>query len=205
MNRIVLFCLLVFSFSFITNAQSTKSQFSKLSGPEKCWVFWHPFKAKKAFNVSLEALRVTDSLDGVGILGHDINGGKLDAFKHSYWMAIMSRRIGKKPALKLGKAHEKGNYETFKKGQLEDGFLPDKPSSDMDLFNNKMGVEIAEAHKHLTVIELITVLVEAIEKGDLRVLRKADAAFLTCDGRIIPANEFKGKWENEKCLVPSNQ
>jgi len=205
MNRIVLFCLLVFSFAFITNAQSTKSQFSKLSGPEKCWVFWHPFKAKKAFDISLEALRVTDSLDGIGTLGHDVNGGKLDAFKHSYWMAIMSRKIGKKSALKLGKAHEKGNYETFKKGQLEDGFLPDKPSSDMDSFNNKVGVEIAQAYKHLTAIELINVLVEAIERGDLRILRKSDAAFMTCDGRIIPENELKGKWENDKCLVPSNQ
>lgn len=205
MNRIVLFYLLVFCFTFKTNAQSTKSHFSKLSGPEKCWVFWHPFKAKKAFDISLEVLSVTDSLDSVGTLGHDINGGKLDAFKHSYWMAVMSRRIGIKPALKLGKAHEKGNYETFKKEQLEDGFLPDKPSSDMDLFNNKIGVEIAQRNTHLTAIELIQVVVEAIEKGDLRILRKTDAAFLTCDGRIIPADELIGKWENDKCLVPSNQ
>lgn len=205
MIRIVFFCLLVFLLGSITNAQSTKSRFSRLSGPEKCWVIWHPFKAKTALNISLDAIRKTDSLDRDGIIGHDRNGGKLDAFKHSYWMAVMSRQIGEKSALKLGKAHEKGNYKTFKKGKLEDGFLPDKPSSDMDLFNNEMGVEISSKNSNLTERELISVLIKAIENGDLRILKKTNTVFLTCQGQVIAEKDLKGKWDNDKCLIPSNQ
>lgn len=205
MIRIVLFCLLVLLLESVANAQSTKSRFSGLSRPEKSWVIWHPCKAKTAMDISLEAIRVTDSLDRDGIIGHDRNGGKLDAFKHSYWMAVMSRQIGEKSALKLGKAHEKGNYETFKNGKLEDGFLPDKPSSDMDLFNNKMGVEISKNKSDMTETELITVLIDAIENGELRILKKTESKFMTCQGQRIDEKDLKGKWDNDKCLVPSNQ
>jgi len=190
---------------FNVNAQSTKSRFSKLSGPEKWWVIWHPLKAKRALNISLEALRVTDSVSKTGSIGHDRNGGKLDAFKHSYWIAVMSVEIGETAALKLGEAHERGNYDTFKKGKLEDGFLPDKPSSDMDLFNNKMGAELSRNKNLLTTLQLMDGVIGMIESGDLRILKKENATFLTCTGQVIAFEELKGKWINDKCLIPSNQ
>ena len=187
------------------NAQSAESRFSKLSGPEKWWVIWHPLKAKRALNISLEVLRLTDSVSKTGSIGHDRNGGKLDAFKHSYWIAVMSVEIGETAALKLGEAHERGNYDTFKKGKLEDGFLPDKPSSDMDLFNNKMGAELSRNKNLLTTLQLMDGVIRMIESGDLRILKKEDATFLTCDGQVIADDELKGKWINDKCLIPSNQ
>ena len=73
------------------------------------------------------------------VVGKDNNGGKLDAFKHSYWMARLTQGIGKRAAFRLGKAHEKGNYQTYQRRRLEDGLLPDKPSTDMDLYNNNIG------------------------------------------------------------------
>lgn len=187
------------------NAQSTESRFFKLSGPEKWWVIWHPFKAKRALNISLEVLRVTDSISKTERIGHDRNGGKLDAFKHSYWIAFLSEEIGETAALKLGEAHEKGNYETFKNGKLEDGFLPDKPSSEMDLFNNKMGAELSRNKIEATNSHLINGVIEMIESGDLRILKKEKATFLTCNGQVITDEELKGKWLNDKCLIPSNQ
>ena len=190
---------------YCSSAQSTESRFSKLSGPEKWWVIWHPLKAKRALNVSLEVLRVTDSISKAGSIGHDRNGGKLDAFKHCYWIAFMTVEIGERAALKLGEAHEKGNYETFKKGKLEDGFLPDKSSSEMDLFNNKMGAELSRNKIQATNLQLINGVIEMIESGDLRILKKENATFLTCKGQVIASDELKGKWINDKCLIPSNQ
>ena len=37
-------------------------------------------------------------------------------------------------------------YKSYKKGRHEDGNLPDKISSDMDLFNNRVGVQIGQDH-----------------------------------------------------------
>tara|TARA_R110002073_G_scaffold57778_4_gene146699 strand:+ start:112056 stop:112466 length:411 start_codon:yes stop_codon:yes gene_type:complete len=128
----VFFLILIFS----SCSPKLKQSFSKLSPPEKSWVVFHAFKAKKAYSISLEAERVKDSMNGHASVGSDPNGGKLDAFKHSYWMARLTQNIGKNAAHSLGEAHEKGNYKTYKKRKLEDGFLPDKQSSEMDLFNN---------------------------------------------------------------------
>jgi len=32
-----------------------------------------------------------------------------------------------------------------------------------------------------------------------------EGSFIDCEGNIIPAESLKGKWENEKCLVSSNE
>jgi hypothetical protein len=205
MYRRIFFCLLFLKMGYSSYAQSTESRFSKLSGPEKWWVIWHPLKAKRALNISLEVLRITDSISKTGSIGHDRNGGKLDAFKHCYWMAFMTEEIGETAALKLGEAHERGNYKTFKKGKLEDGFLPDKPSSEMDLFNNKMGAELSGNKTQLTSLQLMNGVIEMIENGKLRILKKENATFLTCNGQVIASGELKGKWINDKCLIPSNQ
>ena len=130
-------------FLLLTSCSSTiKTSYGKLSSAEKTWVVFHGFKAKKAYDISLEAERVTDSIKKKRIIGTDISGGKLDAFKHSYWMARLTQEIGHKRAKRLGTAHEKGNYKAFKKGKEEDGDVPDKISSDMDFFNNEVGIEI---------------------------------------------------------------
>ena len=115
-------------FLLLTSCSSTlKASYGKLSSAEKTWVVFHGFKAKKAYDISLEAEKVTDSIKKKGIIGVDKSGGQLDAFKHSYWMARLTQDIGKRSAYSLGVAHEKGNYQSFKKRRLEDGFLPDKP------------------------------------------------------------------------------
>ena len=62
-------------------------------------------------------------------------------------MARLTQGIGRRAAYSLGKAHEKGNYQTFKNRQLEDGILPDKPSSEMDLYNNQIGISIGKRFK----------------------------------------------------------
>lgn len=188
-----------------TSAQSATQSFFKLSSPEKWWVIFHPFKSKNALAVSQEALRVTDSVSITNQIDRDINGGQLDAFKHSYWMARLSQTIGSKTSIKLGLAHEKGNYQTYKKNMLEDGNVPDKISSDMDLYNNNMGKNIIDEDEFIHKSDLIEEIIYKIDMGKMKVIKKDENGnFLNCNGEIISLESLKGKWKNDKCLVNSN-
>jgi hypothetical protein len=182
-----------------------RQSFSNVSSPEKTWVAFHPFKAKKAFLISKEAEKTKDSIANIGNIGNDNNGGQLDAFKHSFWMARLTQGIGKRATYSLGKAHEKGNYKTYKKRKLEDGFLPDKPSTEMDLFNNLVGINIGKVNKKTPKAVLIKKILDSLHQGKLRILSKDSLGnFLDCQGQIIPSILLKHKWNTKKCLVPSN-
>lgn len=189
-------------FSFSVNLFS-QSSFKKLSPPEKCWAICHPFKAKKAAKVTREVQVVVDSVKRSGIIGSDNNGGNLDAFKHAYWMASVAMVIGRKQALKLGKAHEKGNYRQFKKQELEDAAMPDSISTVMDLRNNEFGVSAVDKCGKLSQINIQKKIMDGLATGKLTVIKKDEFGnFLTCDGAVISLKEWKGKWGNPKCLVP---
>lgn len=200
----IVILFLLFSM-FLNCSPKLKQSFIKLSKPERTWVIFHPFKAKKAYQISREALITTDSIAKQDVIGKDRNGGQLDAFTHSFWMARSTQLIGKNASLRLGKAHEKGNYLTYKKRQLEDGITPDKPASDMDLFNNQVGAILGKKYENASKETIINHLVVSIRQGKLRMLKKDDLGnFLDCNGEIIPIKALKGKWENDKCLVPTN-
>ncbi|MCP4883721.1 MAG: hypothetical protein GY908_08010 [Flavobacteriales bacterium] len=205
MNKWTFTCVFCALISFQLVGQSKNSRFSSLSSPEKWWVIWHPFKAKKALEVSLRALEVTDSIKKTDVIGRDIIGGHLDAFKHTFWMASMSQKIGQKSSLKLGRAHEKGNYQSFLEGRPEDGSLADKVSSDMDLFNNESGAAISNTFPRASESDLIHLVLEKLHKGNLRTIKKDGNVFLTCNGDPIPESSLIGNWENDKCLIPSNK
>ncbi len=196
-----LFCLL-----FLSCSPKLKRSLSKLSKPERTWVLLHPFKAKRAYSISMEVLRVKDSIQLVNdMVGKDNNGGKLDAFKHSYWMARLSQDIGKRAAYTLGKAHEKGNYQTYKKRRLEDGLLPDKPATEMDLHNNRVGIAVGHRFKKETKMVLMQKVNDSLLAGKLLILSKdKNGYFLDCNSKKIPLDSLKNKWETKKCLKPSN-
>ena len=115
MKRLCIFALFFFISAVMLPQMPIHKQFSALSRPEKCWELIHPFIAKHAFHVTKYVIADVDSLKQEGTLGTDLNGGRLDAFKHAYWMASLSLAIGGRKALKLGWAHEKGNYLQYKK------------------------------------------------------------------------------------------
>ncbi|OSY88966.1 hypothetical protein WH52_04705 [Tenacibaculum holothuriorum] len=196
---------LLFLVSIGSFGQTNWQKFKNLSGPKKMWVFFHPFKAKKALNVSREANRVSDSIKNSPLLDKDGAGGQVDAFRHAYWMACLRQEIGESAARSLGKAHEKENYQTYKKRKLEDGVIPDKVSSEMDLFNNEIGLSLAIKGNKTSQKGLVYRIINAIKSGKLRVIKKdKKGRFLTCDGALISKEKLKGKWENDKCLVKSN-
>ena len=184
-----------------------QSSFRKLSRPEKYWVISHPIIAKKAQRISKQIVIDVDSIKKSGIIGTDNNGGKLDAFKHAYWMAFLRLEIGSKKALKLGKAHEKGNYLQWKKHELEGSILPDSISSEMDLKNNEVG---AFCFGNCTTIrsktEIQGKIFRALKEGKLFTIKKdANGNYLTCNQEVINLKQWAGKWDVPKCIVPSNE
>ena len=187
------------------NSQSNLKSFFELSGPKRTWVLFHPFKAKKSLAVSKEANKVADSIKKTNLLDGDAAGGQVDAFRHAYWMARLRQEIGKSAARSLGKAHEKENYQTFKKRKLEDGVVPDEISSIMDLHNNEEGLKLTKKRCKTSQKTLIDRIVKAIKEGKMKIIKKDKKDnFLTCDDKIISSKSLKGKWKNNKCLVASN-
>nr|WP_223265799.1 hypothetical protein [Vicingus serpentipes] len=158
--------------------------------------------AKKALKVSQIARLKTDSIKTNNILKGVGNGDQLDAFRHTYWMASLTQIIGQRKAKRLGIAHEKGNKRDFKNGNKEEGSLPDKISSEMDLFNNEVGLKIGkESPKNLEQL-----IVKEIKKGSCKIIKKDENGnFLDCDANVISTESLIGKWDNKKCLVSSNE
>ena len=203
MKKVLFFCCLLVAFK--NYSQTNWQQFKKLSCPEKTWVIFHIFKAKKAFKVSQEALKIADSIAKTPLLDGDNIGGQLDAFKHAYWTARLREEIGKNAARSLGKAHERGNYQQFKRQQLEDNSLPDEISSTMDLHNNAIGLSFTEKGKKHPKNGLIYKIVNAIHAGKLKIIKKdKNGNYLTCDGKTINSRSLKHVWKNNKCLMNSN-
>lgn len=196
----IVICLVVFS-NLLIGQNTTLGQFKKLSCPEKRWVIFHPFVAKKALKVSLEAREITDEIKQQKLLVGTGNGDQIDAFRHAYWMARLAQEIHWRKANRLGKAHEKGNYQQFKKGKLEDDVLPDKISSEMDLYNNKVGLNLGKLNKEK---ELKNEVLNLVKDGKCKIIKTdAEGNFLDEKNKLIPLEELKGKWENRKVLVDS--
>ncbi len=195
--------LLFFSFSLFS--QSNWKKFKELSPPKKIWVILHPLKAKKALLISEKARQIADSIKKTPLLDGDAAGGQVDAFRHTFWMASLRQEIGKYAARSLGKSHEKENYRTYKKRKLEDGVVPDKIATTMDLFNNEVGLSLTQNGGGISEKSLIYRVINEIYFGRLKVIKKDNAGnFLTCKNKVILSKSIKGKWKNNKCLVNSN-
>lgn len=187
------------------NIPRQKSQ--KISCQEKWWAVKHLFIADKAFKLTQYSLSVTDSIGRTKTLGGNINGGQLDAFKHAYWMATLTQNFNWKKAQSLGLAHEKANYRSFVKASKKgttDGH--DQISADMDLWNNEKGLAIGLACKCCDQNMLKQVVLDSIQGGSMRIIRtNSEGKFLDKEGNPLPAENYKGKWVNDKCLIPSNE
>ena len=196
----------LFIFCKESDAQINYSNnFHQLSCPEKRWVVFHPFIAKKAFRLTQQARETAKEMMNNSLLDGDENGGQVDAFRHSYWMALLSQNICWRKARRLSKAHEKGNYKDFKKGRIEDGILPDSVSGMMDLFNNETGIEIGRKNKDLAKEELIRVVRDSVMAGRMKVIRKGkNGDPIDCEGNRINLHDFQHRWNIPKCLVESD-
>ena len=198
-NRILLLVGIFFSCVELFAQKTPSKMFCKLSGPEKAWVIFHPFIAKKTWKITEQARMETKSL-----LLSTIS--PISAIDNALWMASLSQKICWRKALKLGIAHEKGNYRKFKKHLLEDNSLADSMATVMDLFNNAFGIELSRNKPNFASDSLRETLILSILKGDLRIIWKnEDGNSLKCEGGLLKDNMEQIIWKSDRCLVPSDR
>lgn len=172
---------------------------------EAWWVITHPFIAKKTFEISKQVRKISNAHIHDPLLDGDYNGGMVDAFRHTLWMAMLVQKINPKAAHKLGIAHEKGNYKDFKQKLLEEGKLPDSVSCKMDLINNEIGINLGLIYMGTNTDTLILIVKSAVRSGECKKIKKDSLGyFLDINDNIIPEKNWKGKWKNPKILVNSN-
>ena len=200
-------CIFIFlAAAFPATAQSPSGGFKSLSGPEKWWVVFHPFVAKRAYRVSLEARHVSKEMESDSLLDGDANGGQVDAFRHAYWMARLSQVMCWKKARSLGKAHEKGNYKEWKKGKKEEGTRADSAACAMDLFNNEAGLKTGRSMKDIPADSLRRMVRDSVRAGGMQViLKNALGQPLDCNAQPIDLAVYENVWNVPKCLVRSDQ
>jgi hypothetical protein len=205
MKILLALLLTLVSFNF-TSAQSNWENFKKQSAPIKKWILLHPFKAKKAYVISLEAQKVADSISKTNVLDGDAASGQVDAFRHAYWMAHLNQKIGKCAALSLGRAYERANKKSFRKSRRKAEISSyDKPSKQMDLFNNKIGVTFSKKKIAFSKRELIFQLITSIKKGEFKILKKdALGNYVDCANNSISEVNLI-LWNNTKCLIDSSK
>jgi hypothetical protein len=198
-------CLWFLIIIFLSGCGTTS--FLRLSGPEKWWVVTHPFIAIPAQKITSEVIKTSHEMEKDRRLDGDPDGGTVDAFRHSYWMARLCQRFKPKKALDLGRAHEKANYRRFlKKKPGEENTVQDSIASVMDLFNNEVGAAYGKSHPSLTPDSLIRDLIQLIDSGKLKIILKSAAGQpLDCNRRIIDETEYQTYWNNSRCLVNSNE
>ena len=178
----------------------------RLRGPERRWVIWHPLVALDALSITMNTRKVTKEHAKNPLLDEYNTGGKLDAFRHVFWMASLSAEIKWKKAWRLGNAHEKANKKDWRKGRYEDGSPPDKIAGEMDYWNNKIGLDIGKSNQSMSEEDLIQLVIRAITEGKCKIIRRnANGDFLDGEGNIIASSEWQGKWENFRCLIFSNK
>ncbi len=201
----VLIIIILFIATQSQAQQSLFTAFMHLRFPEKCWVIGHLPQAKKSFTISLQVKKTVDSLANLHFLDGDAGGGQLDAYRHSYWMALLSSFLLAEDAKSLGIAHEKSNYIDFKKRKQEDNSLPDKTDSEMDLWNNDVGLRIGLQHPYVSIDSLQKIIVNALLSGEMKIIRKnKNGKAIDINNQIIPTDSLQHRWITPRLLVPSN-
>ncbi|MBM3436635.1 MAG: hypothetical protein FJY07_10520 [Bacteroidetes bacterium] len=197
----------VFSVSFVQAQQeSANSKNINVSCPEKWWVMMHPFVAGKAFAITLNVMKITDSISHEKNSEFNLTPQQADAFRHAFWMASLVQEINRRKARSLGNAHERGNYRTFRKNTRQGrDDLHDEASKQMDLWNNRVGIETGCSKLGSDRKELIQAVLDSVESGSLKIIRtNPSGKFVDCNGNLIAEENYENKWINDKCLVDSN-
>lgn len=170
------------------------------------WAAFHPFAALKIKHNLSGAMQIYKDVAQSKALDTLASGGKLDAFRHTFAMAFMARKIPVKKLRKLGIAHEKGNKKQFKNHLTEDGERPDSLACEMDLRNNELGLLLGSANKSLNDTELKLLVIKAIKEGKAWYLkRNGHFKYVNCSNEALEMKLYSQKWYVPKCLIKTNE
>lgn len=209
LSSFALVALLIGTFLTATHTEAYAQfmeSYKKLSVPEQKWVKWHPWAAfithKIADSVKAEAQRRLKDADFDG----DLNGGMVDAFKHTLWMALTAQKIGYDKAIKLGQAHEDGNYLEYEADPTRKKTPQDSIASRMDMLNNIVGASIGANNPDATYDSIVAIVRRHVIEGKCWKIRKKDKnTYLDAYGKPINIHAYDNHWVIPKVLIPSNK
>lgn len=194
-----------FSIIFFLLCETYFASVPKLSKYEKRWAAFHPLAAIHVKKITNKCFAIYNQPNIKTELDNFANGGKLDAFRHVFFMAAYGQKIKTKKLRKLGEAHEKSNYRQFLKSQMEFGERPDSLACIMDLKNNELGFKLSLANKKLNLDELKNLVISEIKKGNAFIIKRNSLGhYVDCNNEEIDTNVFSKQWFVPKCLVPSS-
>lgn len=166
------------------------------------WALGHPFAAMKVKRIHKKLSPYYNETELKLKLDGYSSGGKLDAFRHVYYMAAFAQKVKTRKLIKLGKAHEKTNYLQFKRNKDEYGTAADSISCVMDLLNNEIGVKLGNENKKMTYEELKQKVIALVNEGNAHYLAiDKNGNYLDCNNRVIDLKAYKGKWYIPKCIL----
>lgn len=198
-NLLVIVVLISFTISLL-GAKPKTSRY------EFWWSLGHPFAGMKVKRVYKKATPLYEMADVRMQLDTFSQGGKLDAFRHVYYMAAFAQKVKGKKLIKLGKAHEKTNHLHFKKNKDKGVFVADSMSCVMDLMNNEVGIKLGQDNKTSTLEELKAKAIQLIkDEKAYSLLIDKQGNYLDCSNNVIDLKSYKGKWYVPKCLLGLKQ
>lgn len=189
-----------FIFNFNSFSQNRKEIIKSLSLKDKIWVMKNYSSIKKAYKISLCVLKTMDSLNRENFLGGNTEGGKFDAFRHIYWTYSLTKEIGEEKTRRVGEIYENYNRYIFNNSDYS-GY--DSVSMAMDLFNNEIGIELEKSKIADSLI--FNEITNIIFSGKAKIVKKNTLEqSLDENDNVIPEEEWKKKWINNRKLVNSN-
>jgi hypothetical protein len=192
-------------FIFISLFTGTLLQAQKRSKYEWRWAFTHPVAALKVKLISKKCYHIYNLKVREAVPDSFSNGGKLDAYRHVFFMAAFAQKVKSKKIRSLGIAHEKGNRKDFERNIPEDGEIPDSLSTVMDLANNESGITIGASNKRLSIDSLNKLVLVMIEQGNSVIMkRRKDGTYLDCNDKPLDLKLYFRRWSIPKCLVKSD-
>jgi hypothetical protein len=181
------------------------SQQKAICNPVKLWAISHPIAALKIKKINKQCLLLYANKDVKQKLDSFSSGGKLDAFRHIFFMAAFQQKVKTKKLRKLGIAHENQNYRQFLQGESNSSFRHDSLSMIMDLNNNEIAFSEFATSKQIALDSLKEHVIQLILQGKALILkrnRKGDA--LSCEGSVIKTDKLNASWQLPYCLVKSD-
>lgn len=129
------------------------------------WAIFHPIAAIKVNHIYKKNYPLYLQIKTNAILDTLENGGKLDAFRHTFFMACFAQKVKPKKLIKLGIAHEKD--DCVRKKYLSSY---DSLNSKMDLHNNIIGIELGKKYKKIPTHQLKDTIVNYILNNKLIII-----------------------------------
>ncbi len=156
----------------ITSTLIIQQSFSQIKGKyQYLWAIFHPIAAIQVKHIYKKNYPIYLQVKQEKIIDTIENGGKLDAFRHCFFMACFAQKIKSKKLKSLSIAHEKDDLYIYrKKKKHEYNDIPDSASIEMDLYNNTIGIELGKKYKNLSTNQLKDTVIKYIRNNKVKII-----------------------------------